>query len=101
RQTGRNARRVIGHGVGHRARAYGLSWRLSWLIPLKETVMAKKTGFKPGETAPNSGQYQEVGPRGEKGREVTTTKGEPLPPTTTPGSSYTLVDRTKNKSGRG
>lgn len=61
--------------------------------------MAKKSGFKPGETAPNSGQYQQIGPRGGKGREVTTVKGEPLPPTTQKGSSYTLVDPTKNKSG--
>jgi len=63
--------------------------------------MAKKSGFKPGHEAPNSGQYQEIGPRGGKGREVTSVKGEPLPPTTKAGSSYTLVDRTKNKSGRG
>jgi hypothetical protein len=63
--------------------------------------MAKKSGFKPGQKAPNSGQYQQVGPRGRKGREVTSTKGEPFPPTTAPGSSYTLVDPTKNKSGSG
>jgi len=63
--------------------------------------MARKDGLKPGQTAPNSGQYQEVGPRGGKGREVTTTKGEPLPPTTKPGSTYTLVDPTKNKAGEG
>lgn len=59
------------------------------------------TNFKPGQKAPNSGQYQEVGPRGGKGREVTVTKREPLPPTTKKGSTYKLVDRTKNKSGRG
>jgi hypothetical protein len=63
--------------------------------------MAKKSGLKPGETAPKSGQYREVGPRGAKRREVTSTKGEPLPPTTRSGSTYTLVDPTKNKSGRG
>lgn len=63
--------------------------------------MSKKGGFKPGETAPNSGQYQEIGPRGGKGREVTSTKGELLPPTTKPGSTYTLVDPTHNKSGEG
>jgi len=57
--------------------------------------------LKPGDTAPNSGQYQEVGPRGGKGREVTSVKGEPLPPTTKKGSTYKIVDRTKNKSGRG
>ena len=65
--------------------------------------MAKKAskGLKPGQKAPASGQYQQVGPRGGKGREVTTVKGERLPPTTTPGSSYDLVDRSKNKSGQG
>lgn len=63
--------------------------------------MAKKSGLKPGQIAPNSGQYQQVGPRGGKGREVTTTKGEPLPPTTQPGSTYTLVDPSKNKAGQG
>ena len=63
--------------------------------------MAKNDGLKPGETAPKSGQYQEQGPRGGKGREVTSTKGEPLPPTTKPGSTYKLVDPTKNKSGGG
>lgn len=58
-------------------------------------------GGKPGNTAPASGQYQEIGPRGGKGREVTVPKGATLPPTTKPGSSYTIVDRTKNKSGQG
>lgn len=63
--------------------------------------MAKKSGLKPGNIAPNSGQYQQVGPRGAKGHEVTVVKGEPMPPTTKPGSTYTLVDPTKNKSGTG
>jgi len=63
--------------------------------------MAKKmSGLKPGEKAPASGQYQEIGPRGGKGHEVTSVKGEPLPPSTKSGSTYTLVDPSKNKSGR-
>lgn len=61
----------------------------------------KKSGLKPGEKAPASGQYQEIGPRGGKGREVTTVKGEKMPPSTKPGSTYNLVDPSKNKSGRG
>ena len=62
--------------------------------------MSKKSGFKPGEKAPGSGQYQEIGPRGGKGREVTSEKGNPLPPTTKPGATYKYVDPTKNKSGK-
>ena len=64
--------------------------------------MAKKSrGLKPGQKAPASGQYRQVGPRGGKGREVTVVRGEPLPPTTKRGSTYDIVDRSKNKSGRG
>lgn len=62
--------------------------------------MAKKSGLKPGQRAPASGQYGQVGPRGGKGREITAVRGEPLPPTTKKGSTYKLVDPTKNKSGR-
>jgi hypothetical protein len=61
--------------------------------------MAKTSGLKPGQTAPKSGQYQQIGPRGGRGSEVTSVKGEPLPPTSTPGSTYKLVDPTKHKSG--
>lgn len=59
----------------------------------------KTSGLKPGNIAPASGQYLEIGPRGGAGREITSVKGEPLPPTTSPKRSYKLVDRTKNKSG--
>ncbi len=60
-----------------------------------------KSGFKPGQKAPASGQYQEIGPRGGPGREVTVPKDRPLPPTTGRGRTYDLVDPTNNKSGRG
>lgn len=56
--------------------------------------------YKPGEIAPSSGQYQKIGPRGGLGHEVTVVKGERLPPTPASGSTYKIVDRTKNKSGR-
>jgi hypothetical protein len=62
--------------------------------------MAKPSGLKPGQTAPQSGQYQQIGPRGGRGPEMTSVKGEPLPPTSAPGSTYTLVDPTKHKLGR-
>lgn len=62
--------------------------------------MGKHNALKPGSTAPKSGQYQEIGPRGGKGREVTSVRGESLPPTTQQGATYKLVDPSKNKSGR-
>ena len=37
--------------------------------------MAKTSGLKPGQTAPRSGQYQQIGPRGGRGSEVTSVKG--------------------------
>lgn len=63
-------------------------------------MATKSSNLKPGTTAPASGQYDQRGPRGGSHKEVTVTKGEPLPPAPGKGFSYTLVDRTKNKSGR-
>jgi hypothetical protein len=63
--------------------------------------MIKKSGLKPGTPAPVSAQYQQIGPRGGGGKEVTVPKGRTLPPTPAPGGTYTVVDPTKNKSGRG
>jgi hypothetical protein len=54
--------------------------------------MTSKT-YKPGQTAPTSGQYRIGGTRVER----TVTKGEPLPPTSKPRQDYTLVDKTKHK----
>jgi hypothetical protein len=56
--------------------------------------------LKPGQIAPKSGQYQEIGPRGGLKKEVTIPKGKTLPPTEKPNSTFKLVDPTKNKSGR-
>ncbi len=63
--------------------------------------MSKSRGLKPGAKVPRSGQYQQTGPRGGQGKEVTSVKGERLPPTPKKGMTYKLVDPTKNKSGRG
>ncbi|WP_157120264.1 YjzC family protein [Nocardia fusca] len=64
--------------------------------------MPAKKPLKPGNTAPNSGQYEEVGPRGgHTGKESTGVKGKKLPPTSKPGQGWKLVDPTKNKSGKG
>lgn len=58
--------------------------------------------FKPGQTAPASGQYEIVGPRGGDagGAERTVTRGEPLPPTPRPGQQFRLADPSKNGAGR-
>lgn len=56
--------------------------------------------FKSGQTAPKSGQYLEIGPKGGEKKEITISKGETLPPTEKPNSSFKLVDASKNKSGR-
>lgn len=57
--------------------------------------------YKPGETAPASGQYGIFGPRGgNTGTERTVVKGEPLPPTPMAGQRYIMVDPTKNGSGK-
>jgi hypothetical protein len=57
--------------------------------------------YKPGQTAPRSGQYEILGTRGgETGKERTVTRGEPLPPTPKAGQEYKLVDPTRNKAGR-
>ncbi len=57
--------------------------------------------LKPGKTAPRSGQYEIVGPRGGgTGQERTVTRGEPLPPTPKSGQGFKLVDPTKNRAGR-
>jgi hypothetical protein len=78
------------------------------LVPRKDhqleeemRAMAKDKGLRPSQTAPKSGQYEQVGPRGGKGKEVTVTKGEPMPPAPKPGMTYNLTDATKNKSGQG
>jgi hypothetical protein len=57
--------------------------------------------LKPGETAPASGEYEIIGPRGgETRKERTVPKGRPLPPTPGPGEGYELVRRARNRSGR-
>jgi hypothetical protein len=62
---------------------------------------AKGPAHKPGEKAPDSGQYGIVGPRGGlTGVEVTVTKGETLPPTPKAGQVFVLVDKTKHKSDK-
>lgn len=58
-----------------------------------------RRGVKPGSPAPKSGQYVEVGPRGgaHGSNETTAVQGKPMPPTSSPGSTWVLVDPTKHK----
>jgi len=58
--------------------------------------MSKKGTLPPGTSAPRSGQYEQIGPRGGRtGVERTVVRREPLPPTPRPGMGYRLVDPTK------
>ena len=54
--------------------------------------MTSKT-LPPGTKADKSGQYQNTTTK----REVTVTRGEPLPPTSGAGQKYKLADATKHK----
>jgi len=60
---------------------------------------ASATGhLKAGEKVKTSGQYELLGPNGEKtGKELTLTKGDVLPPTPKKGETYILKDATKHK----
>ena len=51
--------------------------------------------YRPGQTAPVSGQYRNT----TTGTEVTVTKGEPFPPTPGAGQVYVLADRTRHLRG--
>lgn len=55
--------------------------------------MAGKKRYKPGQEVPTSGQYKNT----STGTEVTSVKGERLPPTPKSGQNYVLVDKTKHK----
>jgi hypothetical protein len=58
----------------------------------------KPTPIKPGQRAPQSGQYEIIGPRGGRtGAERTVVQGEPLPPTPRPQQQYIIVDPTKTQ----
>jgi transcriptional regulator with XRE-family HTH domain len=52
----------------------------------------KMKGLRPGQIAPQSGQYQQIGSRGGRGKEVTMVRGEPFPPTPNKGQTYILID---------
>jgi hypothetical protein len=68
-----------------------------YFLNLLANIFFMTKPLKPGQTTPTSGQYQVIGPKGGKGPEITSTKGNPLPPAPTPKSTYKLVDPTKHK----
>ena len=55
--------------------------------------------IKPGQSIPDSGQYEIVGPRGGKTDEgeVTLVKNKTAPPTPKSGQQFKPVDMTKHK----
>jgi hypothetical protein len=56
-----------------------------------------KKGLPPGTPAPKSGQYERINSSGKgTGKEVTVTRGEPLPPTPKKRETYQIVDPTKH-----
>jgi hypothetical protein len=71
-----------------------------YVLAISQEAWLMGATVRPGEKAPQSGQYEELGPRGGRtGHEVTISKGERVPPTRQPGGAFTIVDPTKNKSG--
>lgn len=60
---------------------------------LRGVLVAKKAKkLKPGQKAPESGQY-----KSSAGGEITGVKGKKLPPGPKKGVTYILVDKTKSR----
>lgn len=55
-----------------------------------------KNSLPPGTKVDRSGQYKNTTTK----TEVTSTRGERLPPTPKPGQGYVLVDPTRHRSGK-
>lgn len=84
--------------VGNTSRGYSRSRRTTDSWSQKEGSVPSPQRYKPGEKAPQSGQYPIVGPRGGKtGEERTITKGDAFPPTPKPGQSYATPNKTKQR----
>jgi len=73
-------------------------------IPPSDRILCsnriRSTGLKTGSVPPLPGQYQQTGPRGGRGKEVTSVKGHPLPPTPKKTVAYNLMDPKKPKTGK-
>jgi len=58
----------------------------------------QQENLAPGTPAPRSGIYEQRGPRGgHTGQETIVTRGDPLPPTSSPGGTWTLVESARRK----
>lgn len=65
---------------------------------LSQSEEAQSFLHSPGERTPISGQYEVINSNGKgTGLEVTSTAGNPFPPTSESDQSYRLVDPTKHK----
>ena len=83
-----------------------LKFDLAYSTDAAELEAANSSGqdtilYSAGERAPESGQYEIINYNAEgTGQEVTSTKGNPLPPTPEPNQFYKLVDPTKHKKAQ-
>jgi hypothetical protein len=74
--------------------------------PRYEAAIDPMTGHKlgrkllPNMTAPRSGEYQIIGPRGGGNPERTIVRGEPLPPAPSAGAKYQVSRPAKNQAGK-
>ena len=68
-------------------------------LPDSSTKKREPVLYSPGQRTPQSGQYEVTNLKGEgTGVEVTSTQGNPLPPTPESHQLYKLVDPTKHKN---
>lgn len=68
---------------------------------VKHSYQHLESSLRPGQIAPRSGLYQQIGPRGGRGKEVTVVKGERLPPTPRGKMTYAIVDSPKSIARNG
>ncbi len=81
-------------------RSFKLTYRLALAsVDKANASMGESVLYSPGELTPQSGQYEIINPGGQTtGLEVTSTQGNPLPPTAEANQLYKLVDPTKHKT---
>lgn len=84
--------------AGHRAAVQQVAARYDLPLPSRWSNAVGNQPLKPGQIAPTSGRYGLYGPRGgDLHREITITRGQPMPPTARPGQTYRIDDVTKHR----